>query len=428
MRRNRASFWVLTALGSLLIGFTPRSQEGSKGRDVPMTRAEECLAVHDGIGRRARFVELPDGRILLGTNDKLYTSSDSGMTWSEPWQPRYADNQEAVQWGEGSLVLFKDRTLGHVGRPVTSGEVVLRQRSIENARKLLDEERPDSHLLLWRSRDGGKTWSRPKRITAPVGFGLFCVHDVLIRSSSGRILLPVYGDDKRCYTYYSDDEGETWKASRPLILEVELDGRPVAVDGDEPTVVEVEPRKILALVRTDMGRLYQAWSTDDGASWQKATPTALAASSAPAHLGKIPKTGELVVVWSQADTEEMRKGFNRSRLSTAISPDKGRSWTNFQNIESSIEGTRVDAGPLEPRWAVKRFEAGGYHPVDKTVDVRKHGRLYGRFSYPALFFHGDHALVAHSNMYYDEQGASVSNGRIRVIPISWFTGGSGTRR
>ena len=175
-------------------------------------------------------------------------------------------------------------------------------------------------------------------------------------------------------------------------------------------------------IRTDMGRLYEAWSMDDGATWQKARPTILAASSAPARLGKIPRARDLVVVWSQASTEDIRKGFNRSRLSTAISRDKGKTWTHFQNIESSIEGTRVDAGPLNPQWAIKRFEAGGYHPVDKAVDVRKHGRLYGRFSYPALFFHGDRALIAHSNMYYDENGKSVSTGRIRVVPTSWFRG------
>jgi hypothetical protein len=377
-----------------------------------MTRASECLAVHDGIGRRGRFVELPDGRILLGTNDKLYTSSDGGMTWSDPWQPVYADNQEPVEWGEGSLVLFKDKSLGQVGRPVSNPK----------------EDRNDCHLVLWRSSDGGKTWSRPKRITPRLGFGLFCVHDVLIRTSSGRLLLPAYGDDKRCYTYYSDDEGETWTASQPVILEVELDGRPVPIDGDEPTVVEVKPRTILIFIRTDMGRLYQAWSMDDGATWQKATPTELAASSAPARLGKLPKTGDLVVVWSQAGTEDVRKGFNRSRLSTAISRDQGKTWTSFQNIESSIEGTHIDPGPLNPQWAVKRFEAGGYHPVDKTVDPKKHGRLYGRYSYPSLFFHGDLALISHSDMYYLPDGKSTGTGRIRVVPISWFSGGSSAAR
>ena len=152
-------------------------------------------------------------------------------------------------------------------------------------------------------------------------------------------------------------------------------------------------------------------------------PTELAASSAPARLGKLPKTGDLVVVWSQAGTEDVRKGFNRSRLSTAISRDQGKTWTSFQNIESSIEGTRIDPGPLNPQWAVKRFEAGGYHPVDKTVDPKKHGRLYGRYSYPSLFFHGDLALISHSNMYYLPDGTSTGTGRIRVVPISWFSGG-----
>src|SRR5262245_65695066 len=109
MRLNRRTFWILTVAASLSTIFTSISKSASPApTDVPMTRANECLAVHDGIGRRGRFVELPDGRILLGTNGKLYTSSDGGMTWSEPWQPVYADNQEPVERSEERRVGKED--------------------------------------------------------------------------------------------------------------------------------------------------------------------------------------------------------------------------------------------------------------------------------------------------------------------------------
>src|SRR2546425_5599420 len=118
MRIARTISVFSTILGLCLAAAAGFKAADTKDTDVPMTRAEQCIAVHDGIGRRARFVELPDGRILLGTNGRFYTSADGGMTWSSPWDPHYADSQESVQWGEGSLVVFKDHTLGHVGRSV----------------------------------------------------------------------------------------------------------------------------------------------------------------------------------------------------------------------------------------------------------------------------------------------------------------------
>lgn len=73
----------------------------------------------------------------------------------------------------------------------------------------------------------------------------------------------------------------------------------------------------------------------------------LASSTAPPQL-KTPPNGRLPCVWNRENEEEVRAGFARTRLSSAISRDGGRVWEFFQNIESMHETTRVEPGPIRP--------------------------------------------------------------------------------
>jgi len=49
-----------------------------------------------------------------------------------------------------------------------------------------------SFLVIYRSEDGGKTWQRPVRFSAPSPFTVATTNDVVFRASSGRIILPTY--------------------------------------------------------------------------------------------------------------------------------------------------------------------------------------------------------------------------------------------
>ena len=414
MRLNRRTFWMVGVASPFLTIIASFSQNASPARtDVPMTRAEECLAVHDGIGRRGRFIELPDGRILLGTNGKLYTSSDAGMTWSEPWQPAMPTIRN--RWsGEKAAWCFSRIS------PWDKWDAPSRSRK---------EDRNDCHLVLWRSQDGGKTWSRPKRITPRLGFGLFCVHDVLIRTRRARL-------------------ATSGLRRRQALLYLLLRRRRRNVDRQQAG----GPR---SRARGPAGP--NRWRRAHGGRSQTPNPSALYShrhgtpvsglvygrrcdlaeslshrrSRLPAHPRawascRRPET------WSSFGPKPAwrtsARGFNRSRLSTAISRDQGKTWTSFQNIESSIEGTKIDPGPLNPQWAIKRFEAGGYHPVDKTIDPKNMAGYTGVTRIPLCSSTGDMALVSHTNMYYDQDGKSTSTGRIRVVPVSWFSGGPGAVR
>jgi hypothetical protein len=227
------------------------------------------------------------------------------------------------------------------------------------------------------------------------------------------------------YVYYSDDDGRSWKRSRSGEIFVwDPEAMTWSMTG-EPTVVEVEPGKLLMLMRTMMGRLYKSWSFDDGETWSRAVPTALAASGAPAQVRKLPETGDLLVIWSQQSADEMRRGLIRSRLSSAISRTNGALWEFFANVESVLEKTWVEPGPIRFVRPEGRMGAGPLDPdpVRDPSYMEPITEAYTRCSYPSAFVYKDRVLVGHSNAHYDAQGKWTIPGRIRVLPVSWFYGG-----
>ena len=64
--------------------------------DVPMTRPEEALAIHDvPYGHSTTWVDLGGGRILLhALGNKFCTSDDGGITWSQPFAGKHEDGSE----------------------------------------------------------------------------------------------------------------------------------------------------------------------------------------------------------------------------------------------------------------------------------------------------------------------------------------------
>ena len=96
----------------------------------------------------------------------------------------------------------------------------------------------------------------------------------------------------------SDDEGQTWQRNEDGELFVILGYGGSNHGAPEPTVCEVQSAKLLMMVRTRLGRLFQAWSYNDGQSWTRLQPTLLAASPAPAQIRKLPN-GHLLCVFTQ---------------------------------------------------------------------------------------------------------------------------------
>ena len=144
--------------------------------NVPMTRPEELLALHETrYFHSSTFTELEDGRILHAAGTTFTTSDDGGISWSEPFERHDADGAP-VGGGGTSLVRLAGRGVG----------LVALKQDAEEARRGIH------HLVFWRSPDGGETWERPVQVTPP-GLPAHAYQDVLLRTSSGRIVLPVYG-------------------------------------------------------------------------------------------------------------------------------------------------------------------------------------------------------------------------------------------
>lgn len=416
--------------------------------NVPMTRSEEALAVHKTrFGHSSTFTQLDDGTILHAAGDNFTTSEDGGITWSEITRGRDSEGNP-VGGGGTSLTRLSGSGVGLSAIRSDTG----------NHR--------DSYMAFWRSEDGGQTWEPPVRVNPP-GLPTYSYQDVLLRTSSGRIILPVYlslgqstgpGDVKPpasgklvrgqwvstaahffdphfscCLVYYSDDDGLTWQRNRDGELLILLDWNASYSYVNEPSVTEVSPGRLLMFMRNGLGRLFCAWSHDNGETWTRPQATSLASSTAPCQIRTLPN-GHLLLVWNQESEEEIKRGYNRTRISSAISRNGGSVWEFFQNVESMHEETRVEPGPIRPvRPAEYHFEPGKPAPEREREHILQVDH-HGRWSYPSVFVMKDRVLIAHTYSVYEEhpERAEVAlsshleggfNQMLKVLPLKWFYGG-----
>jgi len=246
--------------------------EASKSRVIVRNTAE-----HPRNGEGA-LLPLADGRLLL-VYTQWYarrnedhsparlmgmTSADGGTTWSTPVVVQKNVGQMNVM--SASLVRTK------------SGRILLIYIKIDSNR--------NADLWVRESRDEAATWSEPRPIsqgTSDKGY-IVAVNSAAVRLQSGRILMPAYespgawGKDEHfvACTYYSDNEGATWKRSANT---VDCPKRGAM----EPVVAELAGGDVLMLCRTQMGHAYRATSRDGGVTWSAATPTKIVHRGAAAN-------------------------------------------------------------------------------------------------------------------------------------------------
>ncbi len=324
------------------------------------------------------------------------------------------------------------------------------------------------YVGFWRSEDAGQTWQPPVAITVP-GSATGCLQDVALQTSSGRIIVPAYrcmgqkiGPDNRIWpatgklvrnqwvntaghftdprfstvmVYYSDDDGRTWQRNKDGDLFILHDWNSNFDFVQEPSVTEVVPGRLLMVMRTALGRLYQAWSDDNGETWTRPMPTSLAATTTPAQIRTLP-TGHLLCVWNQENHEEVKRGQNRTRVSAAISRNGGSVWEYFQNVQSLYETTRVEPGPIEPVRPVEFNFAPGQPAPEREAKYVHSTDVHGRWGYCSVLVMKDRVLITHTYSGYEDHPTDAQlirnritaegdpiNQKLKVLPLKWFYGG-----
>ena len=395
-----------------------------------------------------RFVVRLEGSRLFSTDgDHVSHSEDSGRTWSEPVQACRKGGSPL----EGKFQSVKLLSSGKLGGICRRYDEALRERFPHRSW-------PDMFFVT--SDDGGLTWSTGIRVGAP-GDVLQGVRNSLIQLGSGRLILPVdwdvadyahpeyrgegeghsfrggYGwfQGRRMLVeghdhtpefygtivYYSDDLGQSWRSSPNNLWVWPIPPGKNCSDHSpmgEGVIVETDDDRLLMLCRTVTGRHYECLSEDGGVQWSIPYPTDLAASGSPCYVARIPSTSDLVVVWNQVSAEEIQRGLKRSRMSVAISEDKGRTWIKHKTLEVTAlpDVEKIDPPPI-----------GHYHSLEDVGEIPKD---FGCFDYPNIEFVDDLILFSynvhtlHPESGWTENisilGARDMYSKLVALPVSWL--------
>ncbi len=224
-----------------------------------------------------------DGVIMMVTSD------DAGRTWSPPRciynDPDYDDRNAAVGvMGDGTVVVCWDQYL-HAWH----------QRA-----------------LVMMSRDGGESWSQAARLGTTEN--LTC-RSRPIELSDGRCLLPIY-------CHYGTEHNASFALLMDLASgeqeQIAIPNEPAELgSGEEITVVETEPGRVLALIRSnELPWLIETWSEDCGRTWSPRRFTEIPSQFAPCDLIKL-TDGRLACSFSFRERRNER---------LVLSEDGGRTW------------------------------------------------------------------------------------------------------
>ncbi|MEQ4719531.1 sialidase family protein [Nonomuraea sp. B19D2] len=257
----------------------------------------------------AAIAQAPTGDILTvyyggtsegASNQALYLSrlAVGKRTWSTPEvvfdEPGKADGNP-VLWSDGKrLYLFFVTIEGHGW-----------------------EQAP---IRLITSDDGGHTWSGPTYIRREWGW---MVGTNPIRMSNGEVLVPIYdeaGSSSGFYVFSQDMS--SWKA----YPEEHTSWIRTPKSSIQPTVVEVEPGKLVAYMRTGDGAIYKSQSTDFARTWS--APVAEPIGNPNSRIAALKlDNGKLVLAYNPWVE-------HRSPMRVSLSPDKGRTWENSVDVEA----------------------------------------------------------------------------------------------
>src|SRR3990172_4230482 len=294
MRRRTllAAVFVLAGLGAAAASPWSEAQFGDKA----ILLHPKCQPLSTSL--MGPFVKLGDGSLLAVDADRVMVSTDAAQTWSA--RPLFAQPEKYQCRDERALLRTRDGTL--ILAFLNEKERVFRW----------DQSRggplPGCRLPVYvtRSTDEGNSWHEPEVLQE----GYCGAIRSMIQLRSGRVVLgcqEAVSDPGRhiCFTYASEDEGQTWKRSNVIDLgghrrapcaawSVGRGGYGDHGGGIEPTLAQLQDGRVWMLIRTYRGCFSQAFSADEGLTWEDVRPSEIEASGSPGELRRL-QSGRLVL-------------------------------------------------------------------------------------------------------------------------------------
>jgi len=345
-------------LHALLLSLTCLAAETT---DAPRHAAEFVFPLHDKHNHAPGIVECENGDLLVswyrGSGER--TADDVAVLgarrkkgeakWSEPFvladRPGFPDCNTCLMIdGRGRLWLFWPTILANswesclTNYRVSSnfagpdpprwereGIILLKPDDFRGAAtKLLDERLakrteplpPEQKHKLdeFRTRLGDKLYQR-------LGWQPRCKPTVLPK---GRILLPLYSDTfSFSLMALSDDGGETWFASQPLM----------GFGNIQPAVLRRDDGTLVAYMRENgsLDKIRVAESLDDGQTWGPVGVSELPNPGSGLDAVRL-ANGHWVLVYNDTTT-------GRNQLAVSLSHDEGRTWKWTRHLERQPLGS-----------------------------------------------------------------------------------------
>ena len=198
-----------------------------------------------------------------------------------------------------------------------------------------------------------------KLLTDPDGKGLKVggiLRSPLWVNKNKRIVIPGHGGG--CWTWYSDDQGLSWKRSNKVQSpHHEAGGIHKAKRWNhgmvEATLVELKNKSLWMVARTAQDQHYESFSKDFGKTWSKAVPSRFWGTITMPTFHRL-TDGRLLFFWSnttalpELETAGKKGGedafTNRDTIHAAISEDDGKTWSGFRELILDKHRSRGDYG------------------------------------------------------------------------------------
>lgn len=266
----------------------------------------------------------------------MLQSLDNGETWkSVPLPPGYP----------GATCLTKESPA--IAKNPVTGEFIrfepLYRGKNNNDGVYITEGGIDGTWKLVRDKDGNAV--RPGGI----------LRNPLWVNENRRIVLPGHGGG--CWTWYSDDQGLSWRQSNIVNAP---DHKPGGIHKGtrwnhgmvEGTVIELHNGTLWIIARTSQDQHYETFSRDFGKTWSEPQPSRFWGTITMPTLHRL-NDGRILFLWSNTTplpenehaTGRGEDAFtNRDTIHAAISEDDGKTWIGFRELILDEHRNRGDYG------------------------------------------------------------------------------------